>query len=96
LKMEFKNKNERQLAKTMILYPDVVYNSCRNNAPHLVTQYLYRLATEFHYFYNNFRVVNDSGDEVVVDMDRFVLILLVRQVLRNALKLLGISAPQKM
>ena len=95
-KIEFKNENERRLAKIMILYPDVVYNSCRNNAPHLITQYLYKLATEFHYFYNNFRVVNDNGNGAVVDLDRFVLILLVRQVLRNALKLLNVDAPQKM
>jgi len=95
-KIEFKSRSERQLAKIMILYPDIIYNSCRSNAPYLVTQYLYRLATGFHYFYNNFRVVNDDGDRAAVDEDRFVLILLVRQVLRNALKLLGVSAPQKM
>jgi arginyl-tRNA synthetase len=95
-KIEFKSKSERQLAKIMILYPDIIYNSCRNNAPYLITGYLYRLATGFHYFYNNFRVVNDDGDRATVDEDRFVLILLVRQVLQNALKLLGVSAPQKM
>ena len=92
----FKNKCERKLAKTMILYPDVVYSACRNNAPYLVTQYLYRLASEFHYFYNNFRVVSESDGSVTVDTDRFVLIVLVRQVLQNALKLLNISAPRKM
>lgn len=95
-KIEFKSENERQLAKIMILYPDVVYNSCKNNAPHLITQYLYRLATEFHYFYNNFRVLNDNGDVAAVDMDRLILILLARQVLQNALKLLNVEAPEKM
>ncbi len=95
-KLEFKSKSERKLAKTMILYPDVVYTSCRNNAPYLVTQYLHRLAAEFHYFYNHFRVVNETGDKTVVDMDRFILILLVKQVLQNALELLKVSAPKKM
>ena len=52
-KMKLKNKDEKQLAKTLILYPDVVYNSCASNAPHLMTQFLYRLAQEFHYFYNS-------------------------------------------
>jgi len=94
--LRFKNKSERNIAKILVLYPDVVYSSCLNNAPHLVTQYLYRLATEFHYFYNNFRVINDNGDEAVVDIDRFILILLVKQVLQNALKLLNVSAPEKM
>ncbi len=95
-KLKFKNEYEKQLAKTMILYSDVVYNSCRSNAPHLITQYLYRLASEFHYFYNNYRVINGEKDEAVVDLDRFVLILLVKSVLRNALKLLSVSAPEKM
>jgi arginyl-tRNA synthetase len=92
----YKNKCERKLAKTMILYPDVVYSACRNNAPYLVTQYLYRLAAGFHYFYNNFRVVSESNGSVTVDRDRFILIVLVRQVLQNALKLLNVSAPKKM
>ena len=95
-KIEFKSENERQLAKIMTLYPDVVYNSCKINAPHLITQYLYRLATEFHYFYNNFRVLNDNGDVATVDVDRLILILLARQVLQNALKLLNVEAPEKM
>ena len=94
--IEFKSENERQLAKIMIFYPDVVYNSCKNNAPHLITQYLYRLATEFHYFYNNFRVLNDNGDGATVDVDRLILIMLTRRVIRNALKLLNVEAPEKM
>jgi len=95
-KIKFKNEDEKQLAKTMILYPDVVLSSCKSNAPHLITQHLYRLATEFHYFYNNHRVINDNGDGAAVDLDRFVLILLVKRVLGNALELLNINAPEKM
>jgi len=95
-RIRFKSEIEKQLAKTMILYPDMVYSSCRNNAPHLVTRYLYRLASEFHYFYNNYRVINNEKDGLTVDMDRFVLILLIRRVLKNALRMLNISAPGKM
>ncbi len=40
----FKNKEEIELAKTLIFYPDVILDACRNDAPHFVTQYLYRLA----------------------------------------------------
>jgi arginyl-tRNA synthetase len=95
-KMEFKNKEEKQLAKTLILYPDVVYNSCTNNAPHLMTQFLYRLAQEFHYFYNHHRVIKEGKGGAEVDIDRFILILLVKRVLRGALRLLNIDAPEKM
>jgi len=95
-KLRFKDKSERKLAKIMILYPDTVYSSCRNNSPHFVTQYLYRLAAEFHYFYNNYRVINESKSGITVDSDRFILILLFKQVLENALKLLEVDAPEEM
>jgi arginyl-tRNA synthetase len=87
-----KNKEEAELAKTLIFYPDVVLDSCRNNAPHFVTQYLYRLASQFHYFYNHYRIIDESN----LDVDRLRLVLLVKIVLENALKILGVSAPDKM
>jgi arginyl-tRNA synthetase len=96
LKMQFKNDSERKLAKTMILYPDMVYSSCMNNAPNIITRYLYRLAAQFHYFYNNFRVIDDSNGEMVVNKDRFILIILIKQILQNALRLLEVSAPEEM
>lgn len=88
----FKNKEEIELAKTLIFYPDVILDACRNDAPHFVTQYLYRLASQFHYFYNHYRIIEESN----LDSDRLRLVLLVKIVLENALKILGVSAPDKM
>ena len=88
----FKNKEEIELAKTLIFYPDVILDACRNDAPHFVTQYLYRLASQFHYFYNHYRIIDESN----LDIDRLRLVLLVKIVLENALKILGVSAPDKM
>lgn len=90
--IEFKNPTERELAKTMILYPDILYNSCKHNSPYYLVQYLYRLASEFHYFYNHYRILRENR----VNLNRFILILLVKIVLENALKILNISAPRKM
>jgi len=90
--MEFKTKTERDLAKTMIMYPDVIYNSCKNNSPYFVTQYLYKLASEFHYFYNHYRIITKNK----VNLNRLVLLLLIKIVLKNALRVLNISAPEKM
>jgi arginyl-tRNA synthetase len=86
------NSVELELAKTLIFYPDIIYDSCLNNAPHLLTKYLYRLASQFHYFYNHYRII----DENHLDSNRFLLILLVRIVLRNGLKILNVSSPEKM
>ena len=90
--LEFKTKIERELAKIIILYPDVVYSSCRSNSPYFITQYLYRLATKFHFFYNHHRIIITGK----VNLSRFVLMLLVKIVLKNALQLLNINAPQEM
>ncbi len=88
----FKNKEEIELAKTLVFYPDVILDACRNDAPHFVAKYLYRLASQFHYFYNHYRII----DENTLDIDRLRLVLLVKTVLGNALKILGVSAPDKM
>ena len=94
--LELKSDSEKQIAKTLILYPDIVRGSCTNNAPHIITQYLFRLATEFHHFYNKHRILKDTKEGPVIEYGRVGLILLIRSVLRNALDLLNISAPEKM
>ncbi|MES0341680.1 MAG: arginine--tRNA ligase [Candidatus Humimicrobiaceae bacterium] len=94
--LELKSGSEKQIAKILALYPDIVYGSCLNNAPHMITQYLFRLATEFHHFYNKHRILKDTENGPAVESGRVGLILLVQRVLRNALNLLNISAPEKM
>jgi arginyl-tRNA synthetase len=94
--LELKSASGRQIAKILALYPDIVHSSCQNNAPHMITQYLFRLATEFHHFYNKHRILKETEKGPVVESGRIGLILLVQRVLINALKLLDISAPEKM
>ncbi|MFC2159504.1 arginine--tRNA ligase [Actinomycetota bacterium] len=94
--LELKSGSEKQIAKILAFYPDIVYSSCSNNATHMITQYLFRLATEFHHFYNKHRILKDTENGPTVEPGRVGLILLVQRVLRNALNLLNISAPEKM
>ncbi|MCK5567565.1 MAG: arginine--tRNA ligase, partial [Actinomycetia bacterium] len=82
--LELKSDSEKQIAKTLVLYPDMVYSSCTNNAPYIITQYLFRLATEFHHFYNKHRILKDTESGPVVEHSRLGLILLVQRVLVNA------------
>ena len=88
--------SEKQLAKILLLFPDTVYSSCINDAPHIISGYLFRLATEFHHFYNKHRIIIEEEGRTSLDMSRLSLVILVQKVLQNALKLLNISAPKKM
>lgn len=89
---EFKNNSERNLAWVVSLFPDIVYDACKNNAPYFLTQYLYRLSGEFHYFYNHNIIISRNK----ANIKRLVLALAAKTVLKNGLGILGISAPEKM
>jgi arginyl-tRNA synthetase len=62
-------------------------------APHTLVHYLRELATDFHAYYNAHQFLVD--DQELRDA-RLTLIQGVRQVVRNGLGLLGVSAPEAM
>jgi arginyl-tRNA synthetase len=84
---------ELALLARVMEYPEVVENAARDLAPHLVAFYLKDLAGEFHSYYNATRFLVDEED---VKRARLALACAVRQVLRNGLALIGVSAPEKM
>jgi arginyl-tRNA synthetase len=74
-------------------FPDMVHEAADTLAPHQVAFYLRDLAGLLHGFYNAERIlVEDRG----MRMARLALLLAVRQVLRNGLTLIGVSAPDRM
>ncbi|KZZ36417.1 MULTISPECIES: arginine--tRNA ligase [unclassified Oleiphilus] len=86
-------ESERKLANTLASFPEVVSIAGEQNAPHQIANYLYSLASDFHTYYNsNIVMVEDSK----IRDARAVLCLSIQQVLRNGLKLLGVSAPEEM
>ncbi len=85
--------HEFALLKTLARYPEVVEVSALNEEPHQLTHYLRELANDFHTYYNAHPFLVD--DEPLRDA-RIKLILAARQVLKNGLNLLGVSAPEKM
>ncbi len=86
-------EHERALLRTLSRYPEVVEAAALDEEPHLLTNYLRELATDFHGYYNAHPFLVE--DAVLRDA-RIKLILAVRQVLRNGLGLLGVSAPESM
>ena len=85
---------EGSLARAIVRYPEVVEDAARSEETHGVTAYATELATQFHAFYRDARVVD--ADEPVRSADRLALVSAARVTLANALGLLGISAPESM
>jgi arginyl-tRNA synthetase len=84
---------ELALLGRLALYPQVLRDAADELAPHQIAFYLKDLAADFHAFYNAERVLVDDG---ALRDARLALLLATRQVLRNALRLLGVSAPERM
>jgi len=90
---QLQEDHEQALLVTLSRYPEVVEAAALTYEPHQLVHYLRELATDFHTYYNahQFLVASDELRNA-----RLNLILAARQVLRNALGLLGVSAPESM
>jgi arginyl-tRNA synthetase len=84
---------ELQLIKLLTVLPDTVEDSAHNFEPHRLTYYLTELAGCFHSFYNKNRVITE---DVPLTRARLYLLKRTAQTLKNALTILGISAPERM
>jgi arginyl-tRNA synthetase len=84
---------EDALLRRLADFPDELANAAREMAPHVVTLYLRELAAEFHSYYNAERFLVDDPR---LKRARLALVVATGQVLRNALTVLGISAPEQM
>ena len=84
---------ELALLQRLSDYPETLESAARDLAPHAVAFYVRELAAEFHSYYNSTRVL---VEEEPLRLARLALVTAVRQVLRNGLALLGVSAPEKM
>ena len=84
---------EFALAARLAEYPDVVKTAAEELAPHALAFWLKDLAAEFHGYYNAERFLVDDAR---LRAARLALLLAVRQVLRNGLALIGVSAPDRM
>ena len=87
------SEHELALLARLMEYPEVVESAARELAPHLIAFYLRELTGAFHSYYNASRILVEDES---VKRARLALAAAVRQVLRNGLALLGVSAPGKM
>ena len=84
---------EREIIRQLSILEDEVVTSAKQYDPSRITRYVIELATLFHRYYNACRVKCD--DERVM-YARLFLCVQVRQVIKNVLNMLNISAPEVM
>jgi len=84
---------EQAVLSALARYPEVLLQAATARAPHALVHYLRELANAFHSWYNAATFI---VDEAALRNARLALAGAVQQVLRNGLRLLGVSAPESM
>ena len=87
------SEQERELIKALSRFPEEIRMAARDYDPSYINRYLVELAGTFHRFYNACRIKGEAENVIAV---RLKLAEATRQVLRNGLGILGVSAPEKM
>jgi len=85
---------EAGLARQIVRLPEVVEDAAATEETHGITAYATELATTFHAFYRDARVIDEGEPDR--SAGRLALVAATRATLANALGLLGISAPEAM
>lgn len=87
-------EKERDLLKKIGEFPQMVADAAEKQTPHKVTTYVFDLASALHSFYNAEKVLDENQPELT--SARIALMKAVRITIKNALRLIGVSAPEKM
>jgi len=87
------NEHEQILLTELSKYPELVEAAAMNLEPHILAAWLRELANAFHTYYNSHQFL---VDDAALRNARLVLVVATRQVLKNGLSLLGLSAPESM
>lgn len=88
-----KEKEELDLVKQIIKLPEVIDMVSKDFQVQRLPQYTIEIADSFHRFYEKCRVITEDKD---LSAARMSLVLATKQVLENALKIIGVTAPEKM
>jgi arginyl-tRNA synthetase len=89
-----KHDSEIDLVKKLARFPFVIEEACNSFKPHVITTYLFEIASQFNQFYRDCPVLYEKNKEL--RLARLGLTDATRIVIRNGLDLLGIVAPKEM
>ncbi len=84
-------KEEFELINLMNKFPDLIEQISNNHKVHLLPQYLIDLAKEYNSFYSNSKIVGTKRENDLISLS-----IACGNILKNGLKLLGVSAPERM
>lgn len=85
--------SEQALLKTLVDFPEAIRSAAQSKEPHRLINHLNDLATDFHRFYHDCRILGEAPDLAGA---RTALLHAVARVMNNGLTILGISAPERM
>ena len=85
--------DELELIKTLDRFPEIIENAAVSFAPHLLAEYAMNLSRSFHAYYDKHRILTDDEN---LSRARLALLRAIRLVLRQALEILGMEAPETM
>lgn len=87
-------QSEMALLKHLASFSNVIVDAAKERAPYKITNYIHDLAKLVHGFYTECRVID--RDNIDLSSSRLALCLASKIVMRNALDLIGVSAPERM
>ena len=87
-------QSELDLVKLLANFGNIVENAAKEKAPYKITNYIHDVAEQIHVFYTECRVID--RDNLDVTSSRLALCQAAKIVLKNALHLVGVSAPTRM
>lgn len=93
---EFKHINKasvKNLCTLLIQYPNLIKQVSENRLVHLITKYVQDLAYALHTYYNDEKIITENLEET---MEKLTILNAVKIVLKDALSLVGVSAPEQM
>ncbi|CAB1053699.1 arginine--tRNA ligase [Spiroplasma endosymbiont of Danaus chrysippus] len=86
-------QKEKELLITLDEYIIILQKIEKQHQPHLLTNYIQKLAKLFHSYYNKHKVISEDQQ---LTTQRLTLFLAIKQIMANALNLIGVDAPKKM
>lgn len=94
--IEYRNINTIDtyiILKKLYEFEDIVISAGKNRLPHLIANYAYELASLFHNYYSNNKIISENDEET---KEKIALIKAIQIVLNNALDLIGIIPREQM
>lgn len=86
--------SEMELLKHLSNFPKLVEDASNDRAPYKITNYIHDLAEKIHAFYGECRVIDQN--DIETSGSRLALVKACKQVMKTALNLIAVSAPEHM